>query len=74
MNKIVLPTYLSNEKEYLIVAAVDIERVHELPLDSNYLLEKLQRTIKTVKLWCGDNEIIKNATPQVFPPSHQECQ
>ena len=74
MNKIALPTYLINEKEYLIVAAADIESEHDLLLDSNSLLEQLQIDIKAVKFWCGDNEIIKNGTPQVFPPSHQACQ
>ena len=49
MNKIVLPTYLSNEKEYLIVAASDIESTHDLLLDSNSLLEQLQIDIKAVK-------------------------
>ena len=41
MNKIVFPTYLSNDKKYLIVAASDIEGGHSLPLDGNYLLGQL---------------------------------
>ena len=47
MNKIGPPTYLSNDKDYLIVAAAEIEGGHGLPLDSNYILEQLQRVIKT---------------------------
>ena len=41
MNKIGRPTYLSDDKEYLIVSAADILCDHVLPLDSDYLLEKL---------------------------------
>ena len=74
MNKICLPNYLINDKEYLIVAADEIEGYHGLPLDSNSILELLQRVIKAVKFWCGDNDIIDNFTPQLLPPSHQMCQ
>ena len=74
MNKIGRPTYLSNENEYLIVSASGIEGGYGLPLDSNYLLEQLQRIIKDVKCWCGDNDILKNATPQLFSPSRQTFQ
>ena len=42
MNKIGRPTYLINEKESLIVADADIEGGIGLPLDSNYILRKLQ--------------------------------
>ena len=55
MNKIDRPTYLSNNKEYLIVTDDGIEGGHFLPLDSNYILEQLQRSIEDVKFWCGDN-------------------
>ena len=41
MNKIGRPTYLSNDKEYLIVSADEIEGGHVLPLGSNYLLDQL---------------------------------
>ena len=44
--KIVRPYYLSNDKGYLIVSSADIVGVHGLILDSNYLLEHLQRIIK----------------------------
>ena len=74
MNKIGHPTYLSNAKESLIVAAADIEGGHGLTMDSNYLLELLQRVIKTVKCWHGDNDGLNNFTPQVFPSSCQLCQ
>ena len=40
-------------------------------LDSNSLLDQLQRSIKDVKFWCGNNEILKNATLQVFLPIFQ---
>ena len=74
MNKIVQPTYLSNDKESLIVAAYDIECGHGPRLGVNYILEQLQCVIKTVKRWCVDNYILKNVTPQLFRPSHQSCQ
>ena len=71
MNKIGRPTYLINDKEYLIVAAAKIEGGHGLPLDSNYILGKLYHIIMAVKCWCDDNDILKNVTPKVFP---QTCQ
>ena len=66
MNKIGHPTYLSNDKESLIVAAAEIEGGHGLPLDSNSILDQLKHLIKAVKWWCVDNEIINDVTPQVF--------
>ena len=74
MNKIVQPTYLSNEKESLIVSSTDIEGVHGIPLGINYILYQLQRDIKAFKLCCGDNYILDNVTPQVFTPIFKECQ
>ena len=74
MIKIVRPTYLSNDKYSLIVAAANIEGGHGLPLDHNYILDQLQLVIKAVKFWCGDNHIINNVTPQLFLPSRQACQ
>ena len=74
MNKIFHPTYLSNNKEYLLVTAADTEGGNGPPLDSNYLSEKLQLPIKYIKLWCGNNKILDNFTLQVFLPSHQVCQ
>ena len=68
MNKMVHPTYLGNEKESLIVAAADIEGFHGVPLGSNSILDQLQRDIKAVKFFCGDNYILDNVTPQVFTP------
>ena len=47
---------------FLIVAASDIEGGHDLPLESNYILEQLHIVIKAVKFWCGDNYIINNVT------------
>ena len=41
MNKIGRPTYLSNDKEYFIYSAADIEGDHGLHLDSNYICENL---------------------------------
>ena len=38
MNKIVRPNWLSSDKDYLIVSDADIEGVHGLPLDNNYIL------------------------------------
>ena len=69
MNKIGRPTYLSNDKEYLIVAVDENEVGHGLPLDSNHILDQLQHVIKSVKFWCGDNETPNNVIPQVFSPS-----
>ena len=74
MNKIGRTTYLSNYNEYLIVASNYIESDNGLPLDSNSLLGQLQRVIKAVKFWWGDNDIINNVTHQVFTPSCQACQ
>ena len=44
-NKTVCPTYLRNYKDYLIVADVEIEGGHDLPLDSNSLLGHLHHVI-----------------------------
>ena len=74
MNKIGRPTYFSNDKEYLIVEADEIEGGRGLPLGSNYILEHLKRAIKAFKCLCGDNDIINKATPQVFLPSCEACQ
>ena len=74
MNKIDLPTYLSNDKESLIVSAVEIEGGRGIPLDINSLLGQFQRVIKSAKLWCGDKYIISNVTPQVFLPSRKSFQ
>ena len=74
MNKIGIPTYLGNKKESLRVADDKIEGGNVIPLYSNSMFDQLQLVIKTVKLWCGDNEIIKNFTPQVFPPGRQGFQ
>ena len=74
MNKIGLRTYISYDKEYLIVTAADIEGFHDPTLDRNALVEKLQCIINTVKFWCVDNYIIKNVTLQLFTPISQACQ
>ena len=66
MNEIGIPNYLCNDKSSLIVAAADIEGGRGLPLYSNYLLGKLKHFIKSVKLYCGDCDILKNATPKYF--------
>ena len=58
----------------MIVATDDIGGGHHLTLDINSILEQLQRVIKAVKFWCGDNEILNNATPQVFLLNCQACQ
>ena len=73
MNKIGRPIYLSNDKESLMVSDAGIKGGHGIPLVSNSLLGKLKRVIKAVKFWCGDNYILNNVTPQVFPPSCQSC-
>ena len=49
MNNIGRSTYLSNDKDYLIVAAADIEGGNGINLDSNYLWGKLQRVINAIK-------------------------
>ena len=76
MNKIGSPTYLSNPKESLMVTAADIDVghvPHGPPLDINYFLDQLQRSIKDVKLWCGDNSILNNVTLKLFLPIFQVC-
>ena len=70
-NKIGCLTYLSNDKESLIVAYADIEGGHGLPLDSNYILGQLQHAIKAAKCWFGDNHIISKVTLKLFLPSCQ---
>ena len=42
-------------------------------LDSIYLLDQLQSSIKAVKFYCGDNDIQNNVTLQVFMPICQVC-
>ena len=42
-------------------------------LDSNYLLCQLQHSIKSVKFWCGNNDIVNNAILQVFMQICQVC-
>ena len=74
MNKIVFLPYLGDDQESLMVANAGIKGVHGLPLDGNSPLYQLQRVIKSIKCWCCDNEIPKNVTTQVFPPSRQACQ
>ena len=74
MNKIGYPTYLSNYKESLLFTASDIEVCHGPSLDSNSILDHLQRSIKAVKFWCGDNEILNNVTLQVFLIIRQLCE
>ena len=74
MNKIGCPTYLSNEKKSLIASPADIESDNGLPLDSNYFLGQLKNVIKAVNFGYSDNDILKNFTPQEFPPSCQVWQ
>ena len=50
----------------MIVASDDIKGGHDLPLESNYLSEQLQRVFKTVKLWHGDNNINKMSPLKYF--------
>ena len=40
-------------------------------LGSNYLLDQLQRSIESVKLWCDDNDILNKFTLQLFLPIFQ---
>ena len=74
MNKIGIPTYLSNDKESLVVTDDEIEGGCGLLLESNFLLEQLQCVIKDVKYWYDDNYIIKNVTSPVFLLICQACQ
>ena len=74
MKKTGRPTYLINEKLSLIFSDADIEGGHGLPLGSNYLLGQFHHAIKSVKCWCGDNDILNYFTPQVFLTSRQSCQ
>ena len=74
MNKVGRPTYLSNDKESLIVSYHDIEGGSGLPLDINSPSEQLQLVTKAVKFLCVNNDILNNVTPQVFTPSRQAGQ
>ena len=49
MNETGLPTYLINDKEYVMVAADEVDGDHGLPLYSNYILKQLHYVIKAVK-------------------------
>ena len=49
MNKICFTTYLSSDKDSLIVSDSEIKGVHGLPLGINPLLGQFKRVIKTVK-------------------------
>ena len=71
MNKISPPTYISKEKESLIVSDANIGGGHGPPLAIISLLEQLHRIIKSVKCQSSDNDIVKNAIPQVFTPIRQ---
>ena len=73
MNKTVHHTYLSNYKQSFMFASADIDVCNGLTLDNNYLLQQLQNVIKSFNCQCGDNNIIKNVTPQVFLPSSEAC-
>ena len=55
--KIGQPTYLSNDKDYFIVAVENIEGGHDLLLDTHTITYQLNCTINLVKLWCGDKNI-----------------
>ena len=70
-NKIGCLTYLSNDKESLIVAYADIEGGRGLTLYISYILGGLHHVIKAANFWCGDNDIINNVTPQLFQPSYK---
>ena len=44
----------------VLLSALVLDTSHTL--DSNFNLDQLQRSIKDVKFWCGDNDIINNVT------------
>ena len=58
MKKIGHPSYLSNDKGSLIVAAADIEGGHGLPLDSTYILDQFHIFIKVFRFLCSGLVII----------------
>ena len=60
MKKSGFPTYLSQYKDSLMVASSEIEVAHGPPLDSQYLLDQVQRVNKAIKGHPGDNNINKN--------------
>ena len=53
----------------MLLPALVLDTIHTL--DSNYLLDQLQCSIKAVKFWCGDNYILNNVTLQLFLPIPQ---
>ena len=76
---------LSNNQNYLIqncnnhessdgkVLLYDLVLDTSHTLESNYLLDQLQCSIKAAKFWCGDNDILNNFTLQVFLTITQMC-
>ena len=68
MNQIGLPTYLINDKEYLIVYNAEIKGGHGPLLESKYILYQFQSVVKAVKFCCGDNYIINKITPLLLLP------
>ena len=57
-NKTDNPTYLSNNDEYLIARAADIEGGHDIHLESHALSDQSQRT-KAARCWHSDNDILR---------------
>ena len=56
---------------WVLLSDLSLDTSHTL--DSNYLLDQLQRYTKAVKFWCGDNDILNNVNLQIFLPICQVC-
>ena len=55
----------------VLLSALVLDTSNNLGINS--LLEQLQRSIKAVKFWCGDDKILNNVTLKFFLPILQVC-
>ena len=55
----------------MLLSALVLEISHTL--DSSSLLDQLKCSIKDVKFWCGDNDILNGVTLQLFLSICQVC-
>ena len=48
-----------------MISSAYVQGGHGIPLDSNCFLGQFQSDIKSVKWWCGDNDIILQVVKRV---------
>ena len=57
MNKSGRQTYLNEYEESFIFVSAEIEGGHSLPLDFRGAAHQLQNDVKSIKSWCGNDNI-----------------